>query len=133
MQDVATYSTAAPALALAAPRYRGTLAYLRASSLAIWFFSLLLHFWWISDWNALVESLAEGNTKDYFYIGFAIALVAHLTLGLDTWLAAPFTVVSTWSGRLLTAFCFLMFVLSPLSDVPKVSAIYSVATWCVFL
>ncbi len=120
-------------MAIVSPRPHGMLAYLRAGTLAIWFFTLVLHFWWISDWNALVESLMEGNTKEYFYLGFGIAIAAHLTLGLEAWLVAPFNVVSTWSGRLLTAFCLLMLILSPLSEVPKVSALYSVATWIVLL
>jgi O-antigen ligase len=78
--------------------------------------------------------MAEGfDVKQYFYIGFGVMLLAHLTLGLSTWIAAPFQLISTWAGGLLTAFCCLMLLLSPLSVVGTTSLLYAGATWLVAL
>src|SRR6476659_3750865 len=92
---------------IAAPvaRSGGLMAYLRAGTFTIWMFSLVLYFWQIGTWEALIEALQEETTKDYFYHGFAICVVAHLTLGLQAWTAAPFQILTTWSGRLFTVFC----------------------------
>jgi O-antigen ligase len=117
----------------AAPPRGGLWTYLRAGTLAIWMFTLVLRYWWVSDWFALQEQFEAGvNVRAYYYVGFAIAFVAHLTMGIAAWFALPFTVTSTWSGRLLTLFCVLMLMVSPLSEVPKASAVYAVATWGVY-
>jgi O-antigen ligase len=131
MYNVATYPTSFGLTA--APSRGGLWTYLRAGTLAIWLFTLVLRYWWISDWFALIEQAEQGvNTRAYYYVGFAIALAAHLTLGISAWFALPFYVASTWSGRLFTLFCVLEFIISPLSQVPKASAVYSVATWGVY-
>ena len=120
-------------LAAASPR-RGTfLTYLRTGTLAVWLFALIIRYWWLSDWFAMQEELESGvNVRVYYFIGFIIAFVAHLTFGIGVWLSIPFQVTSTWSGRLLTAFCVVALLTSPLSLVPTSSAVYSVATWGVF-
>jgi O-antigen ligase len=131
MQSVATFHIPYPV----AHRQSGSalIAYLRAGTLSIWLLTLMFRYWWIGDWFAL-QALAEQNVdiKSYYYVGFAIALAAHLTVGVAAWFAVPFVACATWSGRLLTAFCVLMLILSPLSLAPRASMIYSVATWCVF-
>ena len=108
----------------------GLLAYVRGFSLTAWLFSLLFGFWFITDWGTQQELLAEGfDVKRYFYFGFGAVLLAHLTLGMPTWVAAPFRMVSTWVGGLLTAFCCWMVLLSPISVVGVTSLIYAGATW----
>ena len=131
MHNVAAYPMSY-SLAAAPPR-GGLGTYLRAGSLAIWMFTLVFRYWWISDWYALQEQFEAGvNVRAYYYLGFAVAFAAHLTLGISAWFALPFTVTSTWSGRLFTLFCVLMFLASPLSQVPRSSALYSAATWGVY-
>jgi O-antigen ligase len=108
----------------------GPLAYMRGLSLAVWLFSLLVGYWFITDWGTQRELLAEGfDVKRYFYFGFGAALLAHLTLGLSAWFAAPFQMISTWAGGLVTAFCCLMLLLSPISVVGVTSLVYAGATW----
>src|SRR3954447_26473182 len=98
MQSVATFPMSQP-LSAAAPR-GGFLAYVRAGSLSVWMFTLLFPFLWVRDWFANAELQQEGvNFRDYYYVGFAIALAAHLTLGLSPWMAAPFRAASTLSGN----------------------------------
>src|SRR3954471_16396204 len=100
-----TYSTWQSAPAATLPN-SGLLAYVRGLSLSVWLFSLLFGFWFITDWGTRQVLAAEGfDVKRYFYFGFCAVLLAHLTLGAPTWLAAPFQMVSTWVGGLLTAFC----------------------------
>src|SRR6476646_6010997 len=107
----------------------GFFAYLRGLSLSAYLFSLLFGFWFISNWDTRVELSREGfDVKRYFYFGFGAMLLAHLTLGVPAWVAAPFQMISTWAGGLVTAFCCLMLVLSPLSFVGPTSLIYSGAT-----
>jgi O-antigen ligase len=108
----------------------GLLAYVRGLSLTAYLFSLLFGFWFISDWSTQQQLRAEGfDLKWYFFFGFGAALLAHLTLGLPTWLAAPFQIVSTWVGGLFTAFCCWMMLLSPVSVIGFTSALYAGATW----
>ena len=108
----------------------GLLAYVRAGTLAVWLFTLIVRYWWLTDWFALQEEAMSGvNVRLYYFVGFAIALAAHTTLGLGLLFALPFDVLSTWSGRLLTAFCVLALIISPLSLVPRASAVYAVGTW----
>ena len=122
-------SVAAPAV-----KRGGLLAYVRAGSLSIFFFTLVLQYWNISDWDALQEQMHEGTgIKKDFIAGFIVLLAAHLTLGLSAWITAPFKLTTTWSGRLFTAFCVMTFVLSPLSLVFKTTAIYALGTWGVYL
>ena len=107
----------------------GPLAYVRGLSFSVWMFSLSFGFWFIADWGTQQELLAEGfDVKRYFYIGFGTVLLAHLTLGIPAWIAAPFQMISTSAGALVTAFCFLMLLLSPLSVVGVTSLIYAGAT-----
>ena len=118
------------AMLTAMPDRSGLLSYLRAGTLAVWVFTLLVRYWWLSDWFALQEQFQQGvNIRAYYYIGFAIALVAHLTLGLEILIAAPFKVLETWSGRLLTIFCVVTLLTAPLSLVFRATAVYAVATW----
>lgn len=108
----------------------GLLAYVRGLSLTAYLFSLLFGFWYISDWGTQQQLRSEGfDLKRYFYFGLGAALLAHLTLGAPTWLAAPFQMVSTWVGGLFTAFCCWMIVLSPVSVIGYKSALYAGATW----
>jgi O-antigen ligase len=124
-----------PAGLVATRSGRGTvIAYLRALSLTAWFGSLVLNYWWRSDWAAYQELLQSGyNLKEYYYYGFAIFLAAHLTLGVQKCMDAPFSTLATTPTKLLTAFCALMLLLSPLSVAPLPSAIYAVATWITLL
>jgi O-antigen ligase len=126
-----TYSTWQRAPIAALPN-SGMLAYVRGLSLTVWLFSLLFGFWYITDWGTRQVLLAEGfDVKRYFFFGFGAVLLAHLTLGVPTWLAAPFQMVSTWVGGLLTAFCCWMLLLSPISIVGVTSLLYAGATWVV--
>jgi O-antigen ligase len=107
----------------------GPLAYVRGLSLAVWMFSLLFGYWYITDWGTQQELLSEGfDVKKYFYVGFGSILLAHLTLGFPAWIAAPFQMMSTWAGGLVIAFCCLMLLLSPLSVVGVTSLLYAGAT-----
>src|SRR3954463_6981956 len=97
--------TAYPAsrsIAIPANRPSGPLAYIRAATFCLWMFLLIFWFWTIKDWQAM--ALTENNFKGYFYAGFAICALMHLTLGLGPWFAAPFQVTSTWSGALFSVF-----------------------------
>jgi O-antigen ligase len=115
-------------VAVTVPR-PGLLVYARGLTFTAWLLSLLIGLWWLTDWQAQMELFESGyDRKAYFYYGFAIALLGHLTLGLGAWMTAPFAVLSTWEGRLITAFCALMLLLAPTSVVPRQSAIYAVAT-----
>src|SRR4051794_18154250 len=108
----------------------GFFAYVRGLSLTAYLFSLLFGFWFISDWSTQQSLRAEGfDIKRYFFFGFGAALLAHLTLGAPTWIAAPFKMLSTWVGGLLTAFCALMLFLSPISRVGFTSGLFACATW----
>lgn len=132
MQSVAAYPLSRP-ITTAAPR-GGFLTYVRAGSLSIWMFALLFPFLWVRDWEAQLELAREGvSFRDYYYIGFAIACAAHLTLGIGAWIAAPFRVTATLSGKLFTAFCAVVLLVSPLSLVPTTSLIYSIATFGVYV
>lgn len=107
----------------------GPLAYVRGLAFTVWMISLLFGFWYITDWGTHQELFAEGfDMKTYFFVGFGVMLAAQLTLGLPAWLAAPFQMISTPAGAILTVFCFLMAVLSPLSVVPLSSLLYAGAT-----
>ena len=108
----------------------GVMAYVRGLSLTAYFFSLLFGFWFISDWATQQELRAEGfDLKRYFYFRLRTALLAHLTLRLPTWVAAPFQMGSSWVGGLFTAFCVWMMVLSPVSVIGYRSALYAGATF----
>jgi len=110
----------------------GLFAYVRGLSLTVWLFSLLFGFWFITDWGTQQVLLADGfDVKKYFYVGFGAVLLAHLTLGVPAWLTAPFQMVSTWTGGLITAFCCLMVLLSPISVIGVKSLIYAGATMVV--
>jgi hypothetical protein len=112
-----------------APRV-GLLTYARGVTFAFWMFCLQWPFWWIRDWTSWQEGL---DFKQYYYIGFIVCAVAHLTVGIDPLLRAPFQVLSTWSGRFLTLFCAFALLLSPLSEAPSVTARYAVATWGIYV
>lgn len=112
----------------------GLVAYVRAAGLSVWMFSLVYPFLLVPYWEAYLENAKEGiNYKNYYYAGFAFCCVVHLTLGIGVWASAPFKVISTLSGRLFTAFCATMLVISPLSTVPGTSALYALATWAVYI
>lgn len=92
-------------VAVAVPR-PGLLVYARGLTITAWFLSLLIALWWITDWHAMVELYESGyDRKAFYYYGFAIALLGHLTLGLGPWTSCPFVILSDWPGRLITAFC----------------------------
>jgi O-antigen ligase len=129
MQNVATYPLSHQLAANSVSR-GSLLTYVRTVTLSVWLMSLIFRYWWLSDWLAIQQEILYGtNARIYYFVGFAIALVAHLTMGIGAWMALPFKVVSTWSGRLFTAFCIVALVTAPLSVVPRSSAIYAVATW----
>ncbi len=112
----------------------GWIAYMRAGSLSVWLLTLLLPFLLVKDWSSWNELGEEGvDFKKYFYVGFAVICAAHLTLGPSPWLTAPFKILKTWSGLMLTIFCGFELLVSPLSLVPKTSAVYAVGTWGVML
>jgi O-antigen ligase len=132
MYSTATYPLSHN-LAAAGPQSGSLLTYLRTGSLTVWFFFLIMRYWWLSDWLAIQEEFRSGvEVRTYYMIGISVALIAHLTLGIGAWFAAPFTVIGTWSGRLFTMFCLVALLTSPLSLVPQSSALYAVATWAVF-
>ena len=107
---------------------------LRGLALSVWLFTMLYRLWWVSDYFALQELFESGiDIKGHFYYGFAVMVAAHLTLGPQTWIAAPFNILSDWTGRLITIFFALMLCLAPLSIYPRNSAKYAVATWFVVM
>lgn len=133
MQTTSTYPLWQQ-VSLATPERSGIVAFARGLTLTVWFFSLVVGYWWISDWFALRDLMESGyNSKQYYFYGFAIAILGHLTLGVQAWASAPFEVLSDWTGRLITVYCLLMLCLAPFSIVPKASAIYSAATLVVIV
>lgn len=129
MQTVQSYRTWQRTPAAAIPQ-DGMMAYARGFSFGFWLFSQLFQFWWVTDWYTQQMMFEQGvNQKQYFYVGFAVVMLAHLTLGLGKWFAAPFQMVGTAVGALTTTFFFLMIVLSPISSAPRTSLVYAVATW----
>jgi O-antigen ligase len=133
MQSANVYPLWQPVSA-AAPARSGIVAYLRAFTVAVWFGSLVLNYWWRQHWDWSLQFAEEGvNLRDHYMVGFAVALAGHLTLGIQAWLAAPFRVMSTASGKLFTLFCLVMLVLSPLSASFRSSGAYAIATWLVFV
>jgi O-antigen ligase len=88
----------------------------------------------VSDWWALQELFQSGfDVKGYFYYGFAVMIAAHLTLGPQAWIAAPFNILSDWTGRLFTIFLLMMLCLAPLSINQWNSGKYAVATLVVLI
>ena len=113
---------------------RSAIAYLRALTLTVWFGSLVLSYWWRQDWNDLMQLVQAGvNLREYYFWGLIVALAGHLTLGLQKWVSAPFKVASTIPGAMLTGFCLLMLLLSPLSHVFQTSGYYAIGTWVVIV
>ena len=111
---------------------KGIIAYLRAASFAVWMLTLLLPYLLVRDWSSWNEFREEGvDFRKYFYVGFAVFCAAHLTVGIGAWISAPFKILKTWAGILLTIFCGFELLVSPMSTVPKTSALYAVATWAV--
>ena len=133
MQTIQAYPTW-QGLAAAAPPRSGIIAQLRALTLAVWLLSMIVNFWWRSEWN-WYESFYEQevNIRSHYLIGFLTVLVAHLTLGISAWFNAPFRTLSSTSGKLFTLFCLLMLATSPFSASMRTSAMYSVGTWLVFM
>lgn len=112
----------------------GLIAYARAGGLAVWMLTLVLPFLLVKDWSSWNELGEEGvDFKKYFYVGFAFMCLAHTTIGIGAWLSTPFKILKSWSGIMLTVFCMFELLVSPLSLVPKSSALYSVGTWGVLL
>jgi hypothetical protein len=109
---------------------RDPIAYARALTLPFWMFTLQLPFWFVRDWTFWKEAF---EFRTYYFVGFATCLVAHLAVGPGPWIKAPFQILSTWSGRFVTAFCVIAFVLSPQSLTPKTSALYAASTWGVYV
>jgi len=118
----------------AAPQQSAWLAYARALTFTVWFFSLVVNYWWRQEWNDLYEMLSAGvDVKSYYYVGIAVAFVGHLTLGPVKWVEAIFRLLSSPVGKVFTAFFLFMFVLTPLSVTPTTSAKYLLATFGVFI
>jgi O-antigen ligase len=133
MQTVQTYP-AWQQVAAAAPPRSGVIAFLRALTLSVWLASLVINYWWRSQWNWAEDFYEqEVNIRSHYLVGLLVVLVAHLTLGIPAWFNAPFRALSTWPGRLFTLFCLLMLASSPFSASITTSGLYAAATWCVFL
>jgi hypothetical protein len=133
MQTVQTYP-AWQQVAAAAPSRSGIIAFLRALTLAVWLFSLVVNYWWRSEWDWYEDFYEqEVNIRSHYLIGLLTVMVAHLTLGIPAWFNAPFRALSTLSGKLFTLFCLLMLATSPMSASTRTSGMYAVATWLVFL
>jgi O-antigen ligase len=133
MHSTHAYPLSPQLLAAVQPR-SGVLAYLRGFTLTFWLFTMLFRLWWVSDWFALQELFESGyDIKGYFYFGFGAMVIGHLTLGPQAWIAAPFNLLSDWTGRLITIFFALMLCLAPLSINLRNSAKYAVATWLVVI
>jgi O-antigen ligase len=119
--------------AIAPPR-SGIIAYLRALTVTVWLGSLIVNYWWRQQWNWTLDFYEQGiNVRNHYLIGFAIAVVAHLTLGPQAWFAAPFRVFSSPTGKLFTIFCLWVFLVSPFSASMNSSGMYALATWLVFV
>ncbi len=113
---------------------RSAITYLRALTLTVWFGTLVMSYWWRQDWNDFMQMVQAGvNVRDYYFWGLMVALAGHLTLGFQKWMSAPFKVASTASGAMLSAFCLLMLLLSPLSHAFQTSGYYAIGTWVVII
>jgi O-antigen ligase len=133
MQSVQTYP-AWQHLSAAAPARAGTIAYLRALTLVVWFGSLVVNYWWRQEWDWHRQfSEQDVNIRSQYMIGFITVLAGHLTLGASAWFNAPFRALSTLPGKLFTVFCFLAFIVSPFSASMNTSGVYAAATWLTFL
>ena len=130
MQNVATYPRLQSGPFTA--KRNGLLTYVRGFSLVVWMLCLQLPFWWVADWT-FWRSADGPNFHNYYYVGFAVCLCAHLTLGLNAWIRGTFGLLSMWPGRLVAVFCAIALALSPLSLAPSTTARYAVATWGVYL
>lgn len=107
--------------------------YFRGFAIIIWLFLLTVSFWWIATWKDTFAVRESGFDKNLQYIGGAILVFAHLTLGM-TVLVNHFTqFFATTKGRLLGGFCLIALALSPLSLAPVRTALYSLSTLAVFL
>jgi O-antigen ligase len=133
MHTTQTYPLSHRFLAVARPR-SGFLAYIRGFALTVWLFTMLFRLWWVSDWWALQELFQSGfDVKGYFYYGFAVMIAAHLTLGPQAWISAPFAILSDWTGRFITIFLLMMLCLAPLSINQWNSGKYAIATLVVLI
>jgi O-antigen ligase len=131
---IATAPDSLPQLPIPGPAGNRQLAYARALTFTVWFFFLIINYWWRQEWNDVMEMVEGGeDLRKFYYVGISVAFVGHLTLGPRAWIEMPFTMLSSTTGRILTAFFVFMLVLAPFSMSPRTSALYAAATWCVLL
>lgn len=114
-----------------AARRISLLDWARSLSFVVWMMTLQLPFWFIRNWDFWQTSGFEFRT--YYYVGFAVALAAHLITTPATWIRAPFQLASNWTGALITAFCAVCLLTAPMAVKTTTSAIYAVSTWAVFV
>jgi hypothetical protein len=87
----------------------------------------------MGDWNQFFEVRESGIDRNMQYIGGAVAILAHLTLGFSVLSEQVIKFFSSVKGRLLGGFCVLALALAPLSIDPLRTALYAVSTLGVFL
>jgi len=107
--------------------------YFRGLSIVAWLLLLSVSFWWIGTWKDTYAVRESGIDKNLQYIGAAILIGAHLTLGFSV-LVNTFTgFFATTKGRLLGGFCLIALALAPFSLDPVRTALYAIGTLAVFL
>ena len=78
----------------------GVIAFLRALTLSVWLVSLVINYWWRSQWNWAEDFYEqEVNIRSHYLVGLLVVLVAHLTLGIPAWFNAPFRALSIRSRQ----------------------------------
>lgn len=122
------YATPWPAYATSYPRTGAWGDYFRGMAFVAWLFLLVVSFWWLSDWRDIFALRESGFDKYMQYSGFAIALIASLTLGFTALFEEGVRFSTSVKGRCLGGFCLLMLVLAPISLTPLRSAAYALAT-----
>jgi hypothetical protein len=107
--------------------------YFRGLSLIAWLFLLIVSFWWLGQWDEWWELYDSGIGRTLQYVAVGVVFAAHLTLGVSVILDQSIQFWATVKGRMLGGFCLIMLATSPLSLEPLRSALYSIATFGVFL
>jgi len=103
--------------------------YIRTLSVAFWIVSLTFGFWKMGSYYDTIDVSTREAMTLYSSIGFGLALLTHLTLGMQRLTSVPFLPpYQDVSGAMLSMFCLMMLVLAPLSLFPMHSAGYALLT-----
>jgi O-antigen ligase len=127
------YAMPMPSYGMSANRTSAFGDYFRGLSLVAWLFLLIVSFWWLAQWDDYWAVNETGIARTMQYLAVGVVFAAHLTLGIATLLDQSIQFWTTVKGRMLGGFCLLMLATSPLSIDPLRSALYSIATFGVFM